>query len=124
MEPPPGSSFEIAFTGVRSFVPWRRQTILKWSFPTLRLTDRSIDIQSGMNHWNVPWPEVSAILYDPKAILVRRSDGTSGRFKATKKTIREVCRRLDELQIPLTQAEESTYWMVNADPRWPPTGGH
>jgi hypothetical protein len=77
-----------------------------------------------MNHWNVPWPEVSAILYDPKAILVRRSDGTSGRFKATKKTIREVCRRLDELQIPLTQAEESTYWMVNADPRWPPTGGH
>ena len=94
------------------------------SFPQLQVTDRSIAIRSGSAIWEVPWAEVNAILFDPKAILIRRSDGTSGRFKATRRTVLRVCQLFDELKVPYSRAEDSTYWLVTSEPKPQPPNGH
>ena len=109
-----------AFPGFRSFVPWRGHTILKVSFPTLLVGGDSIGIKSGKNVWDVPWNDVRDILFDPKAILIRRRDGTSGRFKASKKTIKAVLHLLDERNVTYSRAEGSTFWLVNAEPKSTP----
>ena len=124
MEQPAIEPSGYAFRGLRSFVPWRGRSILQVSFPELQITDRSVAIRSGSNIWNVPWGEVNSILFDAKAILIRRSDGTSGRFKATRKTVRNVCQLFDERKVPYGRANGSTYWLVASEPKIQPPDRH
>ena len=103
------------FRGVRSFVPWKNDHILKWTLPSLTIDPTAVTIQSGPNTWAVAWPDISLVVADPKGILVKRKDGTAGRFKASKRTIRSVVRLLNDMHVPYSSSATSTYWMVTAD---------
>jgi hypothetical protein len=81
-------------------------------------------IRSGSNTWDVPWADVSAIVFDPKAVLIRRSDGTSGRFKAAKSTVRGIHQLFDELKVSYSQADVSTYGFVTSEPKVQPPDRH
>lgn len=105
-----------SYRGIRSFVPWRGQTILKWSFPVLSITSEAFAIESGSNVWQVRYGDVQAIYFDPKALLIKKVDGTAGRFKASKRTVQKILRDLSMGGIPYTKATGSTYWMVSARP--------
>ncbi len=100
---------------MRSFVPWKDSHILKWTFPLLTIDRTAVTIQSGSNAWTVAWSDISVIVADPKGILVKRKDGTAGRFKASKRTIQSVVRVLNDMQVPYSSSATSTYWMVTAD---------
>jgi len=117
---PDEGEFRVRFPGLRS-LPWRGQKLLAVSFPALKVSDRSIGIDSWSTTWEVPWRDVRDILCDPKAILVRRLDGSSGRFKASKKRIREICRLFDEKGVAYSLANGSTFWMATAETQDPPT---
>ena len=106
----------VAFTGVRSFVPWKGQTILKWAVPTLIVDPAALSIRSGTNLWRVEMSDVRAVVVDPKGIVIEKTDGTAARFKASKSKIREVVSLLDERNIPTSESPKSTYWMVNGEP--------
>jgi hypothetical protein len=104
------------FRGIRSFVPWRKQTILKWAFPSLVIGDSTLTIMSGKNSWGVTSAELGGIVVDPKALLIKKVDGTAGRFKASKNTIAAILPILDSRGIQYTRTEGSTYWMVSGRP--------
>lgn len=106
----------VAFTGVRSFVPWKGRTILEWAAPTLVVDPTALSIRSGANLWRAEMSDVRAVVVDPKGILIKKTDGTAGRFKASKSKIREVVSLLDERKIPHSESTTSTYWMVNGEP--------
>ncbi len=105
------------FRGVRSFVPWKGGTILKWAFPTLVVGEEALTIESGSNKWEVQKTEIQGIVADHKALLIKKVDGTAGRFKTSKRTLEAILVCLQERGVSFTRSETSTYWMVSGSQR-------
>lgn len=106
---------EIQFWGVRSFVP-RNGVILKLAYPSFTVGPDYLMVTTMGSPWTVFLGDVSAIVIDRKAVLIRRSNGVSARFKATPRTIQAIKREFENRGIRFTKSDRSTYAEVNAIP--------
>lgn len=104
------------FSGLRSFVP-RNGIILKLAFASLTLGPDYLMITTIGSPWTVFFTDVSAIVIDKKAVLVRQRNGVAARFKASRNTIRAVEEEFETRGIEFTKSTRSTYFEVNASPR-------
>jgi hypothetical protein len=106
----------IEFSGLRSFVP-RHGVILKLALASLAIGPDYLMITTIGPPWTVVFADISAIVIDRKAVLVRKRDGISARFKASRVTIQAVQREFETRGVDYSMSARSTYFEVNALPR-------
>lgn len=104
------------FSGLRSFVP-RHGIILEFAFASLTIGPDYLMITTIGSPWTVFLVDVSAIVIDKKAVLVRQRNGLAARFKATRSTIQAVQQEFETRGIEFSKSDRSTYFEVNALPR-------
>jgi hypothetical protein len=103
------------FSGLRSFVP-RHGIILKLAFASLTIGPDYLMITTIGSPWAVSLTDVSEIVIDKKAVLVRQRSGLAARFKASRSTIQAVEQEFEARGIEFSKSARSTYFEVNALP--------
>ena len=72
--------------GVQAYVRSKRGVMLRFPLPTLEVSSEYLTIRTGRT-WEVPRSDVTELVLDRRSVLVRRSDGTNGRFKCGRRRL-------------------------------------
>jgi hypothetical protein len=94
--------------------------MLRFPFPSLEVSPESLTIRSGLT-WAVPRRDVKELVLDRRSVLVRRFDGTNGRFKCGLRKLPRLKQILIDNGWQYRESKDSVFYMLNAQPDSPRT---
>jgi hypothetical protein len=94
--------------------------MLAFSFPSLEVCPDSLTIRTWRT-WAVPKSEVKELVLDRVSVLVRRSDGTNGRFRCGRRRLPLLKQTLIDCGWQYRESKDSVFYMLTAQPDSPAT---
>jgi hypothetical protein len=101
--------------GLQAYIPTKRGGMLHFPFPSLRVLPDSLTIQ-GLRTWTVPKVEVKELVLDKRSVLIRRPDGTNGRFKCGRRKLPQLKQMLTDAGWQFRESNDSVIYMLNGQP--------